>query len=552
MAEVQTRNRQLELQVLELQNTCSQQAHELVVQRESLQKLYAEEAQVEVERIQELRDTACASAHHHATSKTEELTRAEVQLDKQQLELVAKANDVARLREELHVSHNERSQLDLHLLRVEAREEQTVNELEEVSQLCRQRGAMASNFEAQLDLSELKLDELQKSCSHQLQELSAQRRLTSSLQLQLEDELRQHRASPPIELLEVTQAQALEIQQLRAEVGVSVSHAAAQNEVRAEAEAEACQMLRGELAEEKARGLLTATPAAASSPLATAALAGAAVTADGHKLFEAAAQGDVALASALEKLPMSEFMAVRSADGSTLLHAAAAGGSLPAALAALLAGGARRRCEQDLQRDLLRHEHLSFVNARDCEQRSALLCHCQSANTCAASAATLLESQANPFLEDGHGCTPFLACASRGNCEVMKLLLRATGGSVLRDSDENGRTALHCATLKGNADAVRLLLQVSADVELPDAAGRRAVELAEAGGHEDIVKLLEPAEEEPQEIPAVGLQSWLPREENADEEEPHQDSRPVKPNAPATPTSPTSPDKYAEEPGDEW
>ncbi|CAE7858534.1 unnamed protein product [Symbiodinium sp. KB8] len=415
----------------------------------------------------------------------------------------------------------------------------------QAKQLCGQRGALALDYEAQLHLSELKAEELQKSCSHQMQELSMQRQLASSLQLQLEDEERKNQTSSQIHL--EVQAKDLEIQSLRAEVSALAHHdAASNNEELAQAEAAACQVLRAEVAAEqdKVRQAHEVLQTVAGGPPQSAA-ARAVSAAERCKIFEAAAQGDAALALALGGRPPPEITQLRSEDGSTLLHAAAAGGSLLTALGALRSAGVPRQYEHDLQRELLRHEHLSFVNARDCEQRSALLCHCQSAVTSTQSVAALLELQANPSFEDGHGCTPFLACATRGNCEVMMLLLRATGGAVLRDSDENGWTALHSAASKGHADAVQLLLQVSADAELPDAAGRRAADLARC---EDVLKLL--TQQDEVETTAAGQsQPRMPRQEKEEEavecrqEETDPETRNL---APTSPTSPSSPGKYTE------
>ncbi|CAE7196879.1 unnamed protein product, partial [Symbiodinium pilosum] len=228
MADLEARNRQLQGQLQDLQNICRQQAH---------QDKQAKDLEMERMRVE-----ACSVA-----SKTEALARAEVRLDQQQLELIAKANDIARLAEELHISRAEALQADLAHARVEAVEEQMSSELEQAQQLSGQRGAAALNYEAQLDLSELKLDA-------QMQELSAQHELTSSLRLQLEAEVRKHCASPRTQLLEEEiHAKDAEIQQLRAEQRtVAETMASLKTEELAKAEAAACHMLREELAAEKA------------------------------------------------------------------------------------------------------------------------------------------------------------------------------------------------------------------------------------------------------------------------------------------------------------
>jgi len=213
ISDMEARNRQLEKQLPQLQKICNEQANELVVQRDCFEESHKEEMQAKDCQMQELCAAAQASAERDSTTKIEELARAEVRLDKQQLELVAKANDIARLKEELQMSRSEGLQGDLVLTRAKAREEKLSSELEEAKQLCGQRGALALDYEAQLHLSELKMEEVQKSCNQQMQELSMQRQLSSSLQLQLEDEERKSQTSSQLQL--EVRAKDLEIQSLR-------------------------------------------------------------------------------------------------------------------------------------------------------------------------------------------------------------------------------------------------------------------------------------------------------------------------------------------------
>jgi ankyrin repeat protein len=55
---------------------------------------------------------------------------------------------------------------------------------------------------------------------------------------------------------------------------------------------------------------------------------------------------------------------------------------------------------------------------------------------------------------------------------------------------KNGRTALHCAAQKGQADVVQLLLDRGASVHTEDRNKRTALRVAELHGHSDIVHLL--------------------------------------------------------------
>ncbi|CAE7884049.1 unnamed protein product, partial [Symbiodinium necroappetens] len=129
--DIEARNRQLEKQLPQLQKICNEEANELAAQRECLEQSHKEEMQTKDLEIQELSAAEHASAARASTSKTEELARVEARLDQQQLELVAKANDIARLREELQMSRSEGLQGDLVLTRAKAREEKLSSELEE-------------------------------------------------------------------------------------------------------------------------------------------------------------------------------------------------------------------------------------------------------------------------------------------------------------------------------------------------------------------------------------------------------------------------------------
>jgi ankyrin repeat protein len=53
-----------------------------------------------------------------------------------------------------------------------------------------------------------------------------------------------------------------------------------------------------------------------------------------------------------------------------------------------------------------------------------------------------------------------------------------------------GQTALHCAVVNKNIQAVRLLLEYGADVNVRDKSGRTPSELRSVGGFHEIVEVL--------------------------------------------------------------
>merc|ERR1711870_103225 len=85
----------------------------------------------------------------------------------------------------------------------------------------------------------------------------------------------------------------------------------------------------------------------------------------------------------------------------------------------------------------------------------------------------LLEAEADPTQRDCTGVTPFIESAKAGNVPLMKLLLNATRGCVLRDVDDSYRSALHWAAHEGEDDSIELLLKADADAEARDAEGKK-------------------------------------------------------------------------------
>jgi ankyrin repeat protein len=52
---------------------------------------------------------------------------------------------------------------------------------------------------------------------------------------------------------------------------------------------------------------------------------------------------------------------------------------------------------------------------------------------------------------------------------------------------DTGKTALHIAAENGNISTVKLLMNISADVDAQDSNGRTALHLAVEYGHENVV-----------------------------------------------------------------
>eukprot|EP00913_Durusdinium_trenchii_P002803 g2594.t1 len=97
--------------------------------------------------------------------------------------------------------------------------------------------------------------------------------------------------------------------------------------------------------------------------------------------------------------------------------------------------------------------------------------------------AELQAEQAQRELQHELTTAAFLECASRGRCEFMLLLLRASGGLGLTEEDHLGRTALHRSAVEGHTEAVRLLVQphavkASAETDALDHQGQTACDLA--------------------------------------------------------------------------
>jgi len=88
-----------------------------------------------------------------------------------------------------------------------------------------------------------------------------------------------------------------------------------------------------------------------------------------------------------------------------------------------------------------------------------------------------------------HNLVSALMYASKyGQLEAVKLLLQAGANIDLQEG--HGRTALMYASMNGYLETVKLLLQEGANIDLQDKWGRTAPMYASRNGHLETVKLL--------------------------------------------------------------
>jgi ankyrin repeat protein len=101
----------------------------------------------------------------------------------------------------------------------------------------------------------------------------------------------------------------------------------------------------------------------------------------------------------------------------------------------------------------------------------------------------LLASGAQVDAQDKGGYTAMMLAASNNHAQVVDLLLR-NGAMIDHQEQTEGVTALSWAAGKGHLETVEVLLRHGADPTLKDFAGSRALERAQAGGHQAIAQRL--------------------------------------------------------------
>jgi len=205
-------------------------------------------------------------------------------------------------------------------------------------------------------------------------------------------------------------------------------------------------------------------------------------------------------ADAVAKLLASDSDAAKARDaaGSTLLHHAAAFGSIDT-MKLLLDAGAdvnaanRRRSTplhwslQDEAKVRLLLSRGAAINAKQVEGRTPLYI-AASMGQGASLVKLLLENGANPALATANGMTPLMAASVRGDIEAMKLLVDKNADVNTRNGA--GETALMFAATNGSPAAVKFLIDHAADAKAKSKRGETALGNAGTSGVEETVRML--------------------------------------------------------------
>jgi uncharacterized protein len=113
----------------------------------------------------------------------------------------------------------------------------------------------------------------------------------------------------------------------------------------------------------------------------------------------------------------------------------------------------------------------------------------EAANSDADTARKLIERGADVNVASKDGTTPLIAAVKVGNNDVVELLL-VVEGIKAGAADEEGWTALHYAAQRGDAEAVRLLIQKKVDVNAQSKSGDTPLKLASSKGHTEVEQAL--------------------------------------------------------------
>ena len=101
------------------------------------------------------------------------------------------------------------------------------------------------------------------------------------------------------------------------------------------------------------------------------------------------------------------------------------------------------------------------------------------------------------------GRTPLMVGAVHGHRLCWRLLIERTGRAGLDLQDDDGRTALLHAAAAGDAACARDLLTAGCNADAQNAIGETASDIAEAGGHDAVLRALlspsDPADDEASE-----------------------------------------------------
>lgn len=187
----------------------------------------------------------------------------------------------------------------------------------------------------------------------------------------------------------------------------------------------------------------------------------------GHALMAAAARGHQGLVTIL--LDSGALVSQPNAAGTTALHQAALNGHM-GVVETLLAWDAE-------------------VNSISSVYATPLHAACRALHADVAN--SLLATKVDVSIKDPHRCLPLheAAGASEGFEEVIQKIHRLRP-DLINEVDASGRTALHHASIAGNAGVVEILLDANADCSIGDASKAQPLSHAACRGHADVVKLL--------------------------------------------------------------
>lgn len=101
----------------------------------------------------------------------------------------------------------------------------------------------------------------------------------------------------------------------------------------------------------------------------------------------------------------------------------------------------------------------------------------------------LIAAGADINLADGYRWSPLMRAIDNRHSVAIEILARHPDAR-LDWQNENKATALHVAASAGDLESVRLLLSLNADAELLNNNGQRALDVARAADHPEIVELL--------------------------------------------------------------
>ncbi len=131
----------------------------------------------------------------------------------------------------------------------------------------------------------------------------------------------------------------------------------------------------------------------------------------------------------------------------------------------------------------------TVVDQRDSRSATALWLACRANQP--ATAALLLQADADPNICDDYGNYPIHEAAAIGSATLLDSLL--THGAQVDAQTMGGETALMLAASVGSIPCVKLLVQHKANVKIPNWGGQTAILAAALNGHPDIVQLLKQA-----------------------------------------------------------